>query len=208
MSVWRAALASRSIREFLALLAVVLWPGHLIGQSGFLIDIRSGGPRVVLSFLVLAAIGVAAAGSMLLRSRMWDWERLGSWRSGLVAAVAATVTIAGATAMACMGKPVVEGHHLGGMNAADGLFFSALLVLLVPFVGVIIAAAISAGFFSVSGLCVELWPYLNRYLPAGGAEFHAARWPQAVLVAVIAFCVHFWTRGSTERLQRWANAEE
>lgn len=212
--------AAELIRILLASRMVVAWLGAiLVGAvlmwmlTGVVIPIELSWerPRVLMADSVLLAIVLGTVGAQLLRPRMWEWDRIGTWRSSSVAAMTATVGILVPAALVLLtdmrwqAKIERDASYLSSeiqWVAADGLFLIALVWTIAPYAGSLVAGAASLAVYAAAGMVNHLAPAWHSVLPLAGNAYESPRWIPAVTLFVLAICIHGWTRGATQLSRR------
>lgn len=189
---------SRALPSALLVIAALCALSYVIDRRVIVIDVGSRDflPETRLPLVELWAIGGACIAAILMRPRLWDFDRVATGRARLVAAMACVVALL--LPQLCVASLAIKLPDIpASWVASNILVLSSTLLLLAPLMTPVLAGVVTLALWFGVGVIDNLYPASHDLLPLVHADIDHDRWALGVIVAVAAVAAHAWTRGAT-----------
>lgn len=202
MRIVRVVLSSRAVHIWIASLALLTVLSALLGTRAVVIHLSAALPRNKLPFPELCSVVAAVAGTVILRPRLWKWDRLATRRASVVSTVFAGAGIVAPAVVIAAGSMRLPDGVPWGWQIANCLIFGALAFCLGPLVGPGVASGLTLVLYLVSGVVNHLVPEVQGVFPVVAYPGPDGNWLFAVALVTLALWISVRTRGATPWARR------
>lgn len=212
------ALVSRNALSGLTVVAAMAVLGRLFGTIAIPIRLNAlSAPHRIPVAEILSLVCAILLG-YLTRPRLWQWERLGGRRVGIVTAITALCVIAVSEGPLLAAISTLPADFRWSWLAANALILAAAsqtaAALAGPLFGGGMTMLLYFGYAVIDNVApaatpyLGLTPYSNAVLPIFPDQpGPPAHWPLALALTLAALVVHGYTHGSTSWAQHRNNNE-
>lgn len=164
------------------------------------ITMELAGPPTKLLVSDLCAIVAATVAAILMRPRLWEWERVAATaRARVVAGSTAALGIALPVLCALAIGPEVHGRAPWVFTVTNALVLAAVVQLIAPLIGPFWAGTCVLAGWYVSGFVQHVSPAMSQILPISAAPAAEPSPGWTVVLVVAAVTVHARTLGTLAR---------
>jgi hypothetical protein len=204
----RIVLATRLAYQYAIAVLGLAALSVFLGGRAIVIRLSSDHPDNRLPYAEICAIVTGVLGVVLLRPRMWEWDRVATRRTALVSACCALAgVLAPALVAATVALRLPEGVAWGWI-VANAIVWSAFTFSIAPAVGPALAGGTTLVLYFVVGTLHNLAPAVVAPLPVTPFPGPDGHWLAGAVLAVVAAAIQARTRGATAWAQRMYARDE
>lgn len=208
----RIAAATRRSTVYVAtvvLLAVLAW---WQARSAVIFNFTLLRPQVRLPYSEICAVVVAALGALIMRPRLWQWERTAGARAAWVAAAATIVGCCGSLVVVATSFLGLPSAYWASWRLSNSLVLAAAVFVLSPLLGPALGSAVVILLYFARGIVVNLWFNLGfipiSVFPESPVEQPHGHWLSGAALLVLAVALNARVRGLTAWAQRVFDRDE
>jgi len=194
-------LASRQALLLSLLVAGLSLLSITLGRTGILINLDQMRPAGRLRYPEICGLLTAAMAAVLLRPRMWEWDRIGLPRAGGLSVGAFCLGLAASVVVASVGATRLPPEEPRLWLVANAVLLASAVFALSPFLGPAVAGGLVILGYLTLGIATHLSSSLDS-VPLTRLPDTEPHWVAAAATAVTALMSQAWTRGSTAWVQR------
>lgn len=216
MSAW-TAIATRRLPLFAIVTMATSIAAWRLGTTAFDFYFEFTRPRVRLPHAEVCGLGLAVVGAVIMRSRIWQWERVAGPRSAFVAGLAALAGCLGPVGVVAFSLIRIPGAVPPDWPLSNALAISALVFLLGPLLSPILSGTVVVLGYLAVGIVRQMWLDLT-WLPIATLTQPALvevrlieprpHWLAAILLLILAVGVQAKTRGQTAWIARLIDRDD
>lgn len=198
IAVARVVLHSRAA-HWVAVTTLVMWAvAAVTGRRSLEVDLSARFPPTKLPVVELCTILAATLLAILMRPRLWEWDRIAAGghrptRPRAVAAVAASAGIALPALCVPAAVPWLPAETPWGWVMANALIMSATVQLLTPLLSPLAAGGLAVVAWLSYGLVLNLAPQI--WLPVSTYREPNGNWAVVTVLVIAAIVLHARTCG-------------
>lgn len=208
----RIAVASRRGALFalatLLLAVLALWQG----RSAVIFNFTLLRPQVRLPYSEICALVAAALAALVMRPRIWQWERTAGPRAAWVAAGAALVGCLAPVGVVALSFLALPPEYQAAWRLSNALVLASMVFLLSPLLGPALGGALVVLGYFARGIIINIWIDLSfvpvSVFPESSVERSHPHWLWAAFLLVAAVALNARTCGLTSWAQRMFDRDD
>jgi hypothetical protein len=195
---FRRAVASRRVGWFLLIVLALAGIAWTLGRSAVVFNFATFRPTARLAYSEMVAVMAAVAGAVVMKPRMWHFERTATARASVVAGGTALVGVVAPCIVVVAGMTRIPVADRASWQVTNALVLAAAVFVLAALIGPALGGGLVVLAYFAHAIVVNAWTDLAlvplALIPEGDRTAHA-HWTAATVLALLAVAVNARTHG-------------